>query len=143
MPGTVAGKLVAAFAMLTGLLLISAIISIVGSEMNDLRRGEAMHLPAEIGGSRARTQPTDTTASRQPAMDLAAAHDAAGSAPLSAPQGAAGDELHTQVELLRAMLGRSRPGLPASEAACLQVLQHTALSALDAYVGVLTTAVPE
>ena len=119
--------------------------------MNDLRRREisSMDLPAEMGAaaSRARTQPING-ASRPPAWG----HDTTGLAPLSAPQGdelqgdapplsdgAQGDELHTQVELLRAMLGRGHHGLPTSEAACLQVLQHAALGALDAYVGVLAT----
>ena len=103
--------------------------------MNDLRRREisSMDLPAEMGAaaSRARTQPING-ASRPPAWG----HDTTGLAPLSAPQGdapplsdgAQGDELHTQVELLRAMLGRGHHGLPASEAACLQVLQHAIVS---------------
>ena len=112
--------------------------------MNDLRRREisSMDLPAEMGAaaSRARTQPIHG-ASRPPAWG----HDTTGLAPLSAPQGdalqgdapplsdgAQGDELpgelHTQVELLRAMLGRGHNGLPASEAACLQVLQHAIVS---------------
>ena len=111
----------------------------VGSEMNDLRRREisSMDLPAEMGAaaSRARTQPING-ASRPPAWG----HDTTGLAPLSAPpgdalqgapplsDGAQADELHTQVELLRAMLGRGHHGLPASEAACLQVLPHAIVS---------------
>ena len=104
------GKLVASLAMLTGLLLMAAIISIVGSEMNDLRRRDSisMELPAEMSASasRARTQPTNGGA-RPAAATLAgpvggataSVHDTVGLAPLSAPQG---DELHRQVELLRA-----------------------------------------
>jgi hypothetical protein len=89
---------------------MAAIISIVGSEMNDLRRRDSisMELPAEMSASasRARTQPTNGGA-RPAAATLAgpvggataSVHDTVGLAPLSAPQG---DELHRQVELLRA-----------------------------------------
>lgn len=157
-PSTLAGKLVASLAMLTGLLLMAAIISIVGSEMSDLRRRDAISLdlprdlPAEMRASRARTQPVNggaglaaATGAPSPAGYPPHAHATAGLAPLAAPRGDIQradheeGELHTQVELLRAMLGRDHPGLPASEAACLQALQQAALAALDAYVGVLTT----
>jgi hypothetical protein len=124
-PQSVFGKLVAAVAMVTGVVGMAAIISIVSSEMNALRT---------------RAQTADSGGVRQAGLGLAAAAslaEPAGLAPLSAVGGGGGkEELRKHVKLLREMLSQPKQ-VSAAEAACLQVLQDTALGALDAYLGVL------
>ena len=128
-PKTIFGKLVAGIAMLTGLVGISAIVSIIQLELH--------HIRGERGGSLFRGGT---------GMPMRSALGAAGAAtttrplpPLGGDPGAA--ELERHIEAMREMLADRRRACAASAVSshrtdvpeCLQALEGTALAALESF----------
>jgi hypothetical protein len=128
-PQTFFGKLVAGIAMLTGLVGISAIVSIIQLELH--------HIRGERGGSLFRGGT---------GMPMRSALGAGGAATTTRPLPSLGDdpgaaELERHIEALREMLADRRRACAASAVSsdrtdvpeCLQALEGTALAALESF----------
>jgi len=151
-PRTSAGKLVAAVAMLTGLIGVSSIISIISAETQALRveygsltsRARGTQLPSPTpsyaGVTVGRPTSSTTAGGLQPLSLLprsadAALHDTTPS--IDSATDAA--ELRRQLEALSELLQRRQRQCP-HVATCLQALQDSALATLNSFEAVAATS---